>query len=268
MRIDITVLIENKVDRLPYGAVGKHGLSILLETEDGFKILYDTGPQWEALVHNALLLGKSLKDIDAIVISHGHHDHGNDLIPILDYIGRDGIPIFIHPLAFNRKADIKMNSDKKDLLDMKVDLRLSYTPLLVYKGIWFSGSVPRRDGNPVHPVRNDKGEVIDEVLDDTSLYILGEKGIIILTGCGHSGVINIIEHAKEVLGVDRVYAIIGGFHGIGQPKGYLERTVSFLASEEAEILGPCHCSGPLVHSLSQFPGFIDVRVGTSISFEL
>lgn len=268
MNVSVTVLVENKTKRTPFGAIGRHGLSLLIEFDDGFKILYDTGPNWETLLHNALLLDKNLKDVDMIVISHGHHDHGNDLIPLLEYLGRENVPIVVHPLAFDRNSSIKVNSSKDSIKEMKADLNLIDKPSLIYKGVWFSGSIPRREGNPVHPVRNEKGEVVDEVLDDTSLYFLGKDGGIILTGCGHSGFINIVMHAKEILNVDNISAVVGGLHGIDQSEEGLESTVRFVGEEKIKLLAPCHCSGPLVFYLSRFPGFVDVGVGSSFVFEL
>lgn len=269
MKVRLTILIENKVKRLPYGAIGKHGLSMLLETEDGFKLLYDTGPNWEALIHNASLLNKTLRDIDMIVISHGHHDHGNDVIPILDYIGRKGITVIIHSLAFDRKADIRMNSTKNDLIDKGANLILRDEPFMIYKGIWFSGGIPRRRENPTYPVRDDStGKVVDEVLDDTALYLNGKKGGIILTGCGHSGILNIIEHAKEILGTNKISAIIGGLHGISQQEEELKETASAILKREVDILAPCHCSGPFIYLLAGHRGFIDVGVGTGLDFDI
>lgn len=269
MKLKVTILIENKVRRLPYGAIGKHGLSMLLEMEDGFKLLYDTGPSWEALIYNASLLGKNIKDVGMIVISHGHHDHGNDMIPILDYIGKKDVSVTIHPLAFNRKGDIKMNSTEKELRDMEINLNLKSEPFILYEGIWFSGSIPRKEGNPTHPVKDESdGRVVDEVLDDTALYLRGREGGIILTGCGHSGIVNIIEHAKEVLGISRISAIVGGFHGIGQQQEELMKTASLVLKEKVNILAPCHCSGPLIYLLSGHPGFIDVGVGTELIFDI
>ncbi|MCS7234293.1 MAG: MBL fold metallo-hydrolase [Synergistetes bacterium] len=269
MKTKITILIENKVKRLPYGAIGKHGLSMLIEIENSFKILYDTGPNWESLIYNASLLGKNIKDVEMIVISHGHHDHGNDIVPILDYIGKKEIPVVIHPLAFNRKGDIKMNSTENDLRDMKAKLILKYEPFMLYDGIWFSGSIPRKEGNPIHPVRDESnGSIIDEVMDDTALYLKGKEGGIILTGCGHSGILNIIDHAKEILEIKNIYAIVGGFHGIDQLQEELLKTVHLISREEVSILAPCHCSGPLTYLLSRYPGFIDIGVGSELSFDI
>lgn len=269
MKVKVTFLVENRVKRLPFGAIGKHGLSTLIEFENGFKVLYDTGPDWEALLHNASLLGKSIRDVSLIAISHGHHDHANDLVPLLKYIGRKGLPLIIHPEAFSKKGDIKMNSTDRDLRDMEVDLILPYKPQELCKGVWFSGSIPRLRGNPVHPVRDEStGEIIDEVLDDTALYMFGKEGGIILTGCGHSGIVNVIEHAKEVLGIEKIHAVVGGFHGIGQPKENLKRTVEGLLGEDIAILAPCHCSGPIVFMLGNSPSFVDVAVGTELVFDV
>ncbi|KUK13614.1 MAG: 7,8-dihydropterin-6-yl-methyl-4-(beta-D-ribofuranosyl)aminobenzene 5-phosphate synthase [bacterium] len=269
MRVKITILVENKVKRLPFGAVGRHGLSMLIEFDDGFKLLYDTGPSWETLLHNASLLGRAIKDVSMIAISHGHHDHGNDLIPLLDYIGRSHLPVVVHPKAFDKKADIKMNSTKDAIKDMEADLILISEPTEIREGVWYSGTVPRMEGNPIHPVRDEAtGEIIDEVLDDTALYLFSSEGGIILTGCGHSGITNIINHAKEVLKIDRIHAVIGGFHGIGQSKNDLEWSAKRLLSEDIKVLAPCHCSGSLVNLLSNSPYLVDVAVGTELDFYL
>ncbi|MCD6363827.1 MAG: MBL fold metallo-hydrolase [Synergistetes bacterium] len=268
MRVELTFLIENRVSKSPYGVVGRHGLSVFLEVEDGFNILYDVGPSFDALLHNAYLLKKDIRKINTIVISHGHYDHANDLIQILRFIGEKEFPIVIHPLAFDRKASIRMNSTENDLSDMGVQLIKKDSPFMIREGIWFSGTIPRLEGNPIHPVRDDKGMVIDSVPDDTSLYIEGKEGLIVLSGCGHSGVINIIEHGKKVLGVEKVHALIGGFHGLGQPEESIRKTVDYLSREEIDVLAPCHCSGSLIYRLFEFKGFVDAKVGTHLSFEL
>ncbi len=268
MKASLTFLVENRVNKAPYGAIGRHGLSVLLEVEDGFNLLYDVGSSFDVLLHNAFLLGKDLRSVDMIVISHGHYDHANDLVPILRFIGKKEIPLVIHPLAFDRKSPIRMNSAKDDLINMGAKLLEKESPFLLREGIWFSGTIPRVGDNPVHPVRDSRGRIVDEVPDDTSLYIEGKEGVIVLSGCGHSGVINIVEHAKKVLGMSKVHALIGGFHGVGQPEESIEKTVGYLSREEIDILAPCHCSGPLIYRLSGFKGFVDAKVGTSLSFEL
>ena len=188
----------------------EHGLSYLIEY-DSKKILFDTG-QSELYLQNAQIMNIDLGDIDLIVLSHGHYDHGNGL----RFLERG--TLLCHPECFAKRYGNKgekyigLGESKKDLLD-RFELLCSEDAYGISKKIFFLGGIPRKseyesrstaftfeDGSP------------DFVRDDSALALVMDKGLFIITGCGHSGVINTFERAKEVSGVNNLFGIIGGFH--------------------------------------------------------
>ena len=248
----VTIAMDNNVPisaRLPL--VAEHGAAFLIEA-DGKKILYDTG-QSGAVVDNLSLLGVAVPEIDIIVISHGHYDHAGGLVAVLQRARKD-VEVVIHSAAFGerytlagarRPIGIPTGVDYLRTLGGVWDIR--DTPRQLTPTIWFSGTVPRTTdfelGDTRLVVETDHGDVQDEISDDTSLFCRGERGLVVIGGCTHSGLVNTVKHGFAVTGQDRLQAWIGGTH-LG-PVGTKQQdlTIQQLVAWNPEIVAANHCTG-------------------------
>ena len=188
----------------------EHGLSYLIE-HNGERILFDTG-QSDLFLMNARTMGINLKNIDTIILSHGHFDHGNGL----QYLA--GGKLICHPGCFvkrYRKADysyIGLKNSKEEL-SKKFNLVISSKPYHISDKIVFLGEIPRITVfESKHTSFILDGGIPDFVMDDSAIALLLDKGLFVVTGCGHAGVVNTLEHAKKVTGENTIYGIMGGFH--------------------------------------------------------
>lgn len=250
MLFKITVLIENTVGK-PLGLTGEHGLSLWVETA-GHRFLYDTG-QSGAVVRNAAVLGVPLQETDAIVLSHGHYDHTGGLRKVLKAIGRP-IPVYAHPELFSRHrvADhpdryAGVPFDRDELESCGAEFHWIEEARQIFPDVWASGAVPKTNtferGDSRLYIHRDGDRIPDPLRDDLSLYLVTPEGLVILTGCAHTGVVNITEHARFVTGCDRVRALIGGTHLGPVDAEQLEKTISYLKDLDLELLAAAHCTG-------------------------
>ncbi|MEE4115454.1 MAG: MBL fold metallo-hydrolase [Marinilabiliaceae bacterium] len=232
----ISILTENSPGTYTQA---EHGLSYLVEY-DSKKILFDTG-QSELYLQNAQIMNIDLGDIDLIVLSHGHYDHGNGL----RFLER-GI-LLCHPECFQKRYGNKgekyigLGETKKDLLE-RFELLCSEDAYRISEKIYFLGAIPRisefeshstsftfEDGSP------------DYVRDDSALALVMDKGLFVISGCGHSGIINTFERAKEVTGVDSLFGIIGGFH-LKKNNTQAKETIKYLKENKVKHVYPSHCT--------------------------
>lgn len=246
----ITVLIENTVGR-PLDLTGEHGLSLWVETA-GHRFLYDTGLSG-AVVRNAAVLDVPLRETGAIVLSHGHYDHTGGLRAVLKAIGRP-VPVYAHPDLFSRHlvADnperfAGVPFDRDELESSGAEFHWVEEARQILPNVWASGTVPRTNafehGDPRLLVRHNGDRIPDPLRDDLSLYLVTPDGLVILTGCAHAGVVNIIEHARAVTGCSRVRALIGGTHLAPVGAEQLKKTISYLKGLDLELLAASHCTG-------------------------
>lgn len=255
----VTVLVENSVGRtLPI--FGEHGLSFWVEYE-GRKVLFDTG-QRGAVVSNAALLGIDLKAVDAVVLSHGHSDHTGGLRAVLEFIGRK-VPIYAHPDLFTphrvsspRDRYVGVPFAREELEAAGAEFVWVREPRVLFPGFWLSGEVPRRTtfekGDPRMYLVRDGERVPDTVADDLSIFAQTPRGLVVLLGCAHAGVANIVEHARQITGVEKVAAILGGTHLGPAAPAQLEATIAYLKSLNLGLLAANHCTGlPVTAKLSQ-----------------
>ncbi|BFH73730.1 MBL fold metallo-hydrolase [Sulfurisphaera javensis] len=271
-KLKITVLSDNFTSTIIPPLIGEWGFSAYIEADDT-RILYDVGNSGLPVLHNSKLLGIDLSKVDYIVLSHGHSDHtgglGNkELLDILK-----GKTIIAHPSIFEKKflnwggklQYIGLPLTREEI-ERNFNLILTRKPLEFAKGIIFSGEV-KRYGYPEYNSglfkSEEEGIESDHLYDDAALFINSVKGLVILTGCGHSNVLNIINHAKEITGVNKIYAVLGGFHLLSSEAQHVNDVINKLSSEAVKI-GPAHCSGNLAKSLVSKDRFIDFGVGKSL----
>jgi 7,8-dihydropterin-6-yl-methyl-4-(beta-D-ribofuranosyl)aminobenzene 5'-phosphate synthase len=252
MRTKLTILCENSVGR-PFGVVGEHGFACFIETEAG-NVLFDTG-QGMGICGNAAVLDKNLASIQAIAISHGHYDHSGGLPQVLNQTGP--VPVYGHPDIFtsrtwsdgNTTRYIGMRHRREYLESLGARFHLNRDPVEISPGVYLSGEIPRNndfekpDPNmTLHP----KGAMAvrpDPIADDLSLVVDSEKGLILVLGCAHAGMINIFNHVLEMFHRDRIYAVVGGTHlGFAQPAQF-DETLKALDRYGIERLGVSHCTG-------------------------
>ena len=280
-RVEILTLIDNYIDLLlpPTDIVtrpplankegiladtllAEHGLSLLVTVYQGeakHTILLDTGYTKVGVPHNMERLGINADNIEAIVISHGHMDHTGSLYAILDKLpGR--IPLVLHPGAFvhpryTRAPDGAMRLwpqtlVQDDLEQQNVEIVASKTPTLIAEDmIMVTGEVERttafEKGMPNALLEKDGEFVQDPILEDQALVInLAGKGLVVISGCAHAGIVNTVEYAKKLTGQESIHAVLGGFHLTGP---FFEKihddTVEALKKMEPEVVMPMHCTG-------------------------
>ena len=249
--IQITVLAENTVYQR--GLRGEHGLSFWIETNDK-KILFDTG-QSDLLLHNAKALGIDVGQADAIVLSHGHYDHVGGLNRMLDLAPQ--ARIYLHPMALEPKFSFSNGAPREAgvtsalrnrLLDQIKNGKGTYTAARtsVFPGVTITGQVPRVSGF------EDTGGTFsldakrtktDGLLDDQALYLEGNKGLIVILGCAHAGVVNTLEHIRQLEPDKRVHTILGGMHLVKAGQTRIEKTIDAFRRLDIERIGPAHCTG-------------------------
>jgi 7,8-dihydropterin-6-yl-methyl-4-(beta-D-ribofuranosyl)aminobenzene 5'-phosphate synthase len=255
----ITILCENSAGAL-FGLTGEHGFSALIE-KDGEKILFDTG-QGYTLKHNASILGVDFKEINKIVISHGHYDHTGGLIDAL-YPPR-GVEVYLHPDCFGPKyARIPTPQGerhvfigirfKKEFLESSLMARFIYLKEFkeIAKGIYFSGEIPKQEKYAIKDkrlvVKTEDGSFVEDPFnDDISLLIETQKGPVVLLGCAHSGVVNILRYLSDKTGYKEFYAVIGGTHlGFFPPGESLNHILDELERFSVKLIAVSHCTGPV-----------------------
>lgn len=272
----LTILIDNNtfIDKYFYG---EPALSIFITVENK-KILFDTGYS-DAFIKNSIKMGINLKDLDYVVFSHGHNDHTWGLMPLIELYSDSALTkkpqLIAHPLIFNSKIMNKTeeigSKVSKDKLQKYFDLNLTKKPMWITENLVFLGEIPRKNAFEGKDCfgkicLNDKIQD-DYVIDDSALVYKSKSGLIIITGCSHSGICNIIEYAKEVCNEDTIIDIIGGFHLLNPTKEHLESTVKFLKTQHIKQLHPCHCTDLLSKmALSQITRLNEVGVGLQIEY--
>lgn len=231
----------------------EHGFSALIEAS-GRRILFDTG-QGKALAPNAAMLGCDLSRIDMLVLSHGHYDHSGGVSHVMG--NNPAIRMYCHagcvvPRYSVRPGDapraISMAlADQEAIIALPDDqLRWITAPQPLLPGIFVSGPIPR-----IHTLEDTggpfffdpKGHHPDPIEDDVALWIETGRGLLIITGCCHSGLINTVEHIRSVSGIERVRGIIGGLHLVNASRERLETTGSALRQWSPEFVIPCHYTG-------------------------
>lgn len=274
--------------RAPDQLVAEHGFSALVTIRKGERdhyVLFDAGVSPDGLVENMSRLDIDPGDIEAIVCSHGHFDHTTGLDGLSRRLGRTNLPVLLHPDFWNRR---RVHLPGRDAVEIPTTSRralegVGFTiveerqPSFLLDGsVLITGEVDRTTGyEPGFPIQDAwlEGAWTPDplVLDDQALVVhVSGKGLVVLTGCGHAGVVNICRYALRLTGVDRLYTVMGGFHLNGPLfEPLIDRVCTDLAALRPSVVVPAHCTGWRAHhALARRFGeaFVPNSVGTR--FEL
>jgi 7,8-dihydropterin-6-yl-methyl-4-(beta-D-ribofuranosyl)aminobenzene 5'-phosphate synthase len=307
-------------ERFLLAPIAEHGFSALLQIprENNSKdenrknnnntFLFDTGVSENGVIYNADIFGVDLKNVETIILSHGHLDHFTGLVNVLKRIS-EPTKVICHPDAFLKRWIVfpDGNRAKMPFLDEK---KLEEVGALISKtkdasflpnndddhespSLLITGQIPRNTsfekGFPIQFVekeeennnrnvdnkkKNNKNYKLlpDPLVNDDQAIIVNikEKGLVIVTGCGHAGIINTINYAKSLTGVDKIYAVVGGFHLTGSIyEDIIEPTTTELQKADPKYLVPCHCTGwkatnRIIEIMPE--KFIQTSVGTTFHF--
>ena len=271
--IRITTLVENTASGA--GLLAEHGLSFWIEYGDR-RILFDTG-QSDILIRNAKVLGINLAESDAIILSHGHYDHTGGLAAVLDIAAK--AKIYLHPAAvepkFSKKTagaeSIGMSDSARKAIKNR-EVIWTKTPTQIFPGVTVTGQVPRNSnfedvGGAFFLDEN--CQKADKLVDDQTLFIETSKGLIIVFGCAHAGVVNILHYIADLTEKKQFYAALGGMHLLRASKDRIERTETVFRDYGLKKIGPAHCTGSDVtrRFWNVFPDrCFDNTVGTEVKF--
>jgi len=251
-------------DGLPDALIAEPGFSALVRVATGGRertILFDAGVTPTGVVENMRRLELTPKDVETIVLSHGHWDHVAGMEGIAKEVGRASLPVLIHPEFWRRRriaipglAPGELPATSRSALEGAGDRTTPFET-------GFAGHEAHVHGS---------WEPDPLILDDQALVMrLAERGLVILTGCGHAGIINVVRHAQRLTGESQVAAVIGGFHLSGPMfEPIIEPTVAAFDEVQPALLMPAHCTGwRAVHRLAgRFPeAFVQSAVGTTVS---
>jgi 7,8-dihydropterin-6-yl-methyl-4-(beta-D-ribofuranosyl)aminobenzene 5'-phosphate synthase len=267
-QVNLTILVDNFIDstlksspgvsrprdrKIDHSLLAEHGLSLLLEiTSQGVtsSFLLDTGSSRLTIGHNAEEMGINLKGLKGIFLSHNHKDHTTGLETVLAATG--SVPVFVHPYGFYTKWVKSRPSrlDKDRLAELGAIWRAEEGPQPMAPFLWTTGSIARTvDFEEIIGLSDRKVEKLgvmeEEVfLDDGALIMkVKGKGLVIVTGCAHSGIINTIHHCQKLAGNEKIHAVIGGFHLTQAPHERIIKTIQALKEKEIRCLAPSHCTG-------------------------
>ncbi|MBE9565605.1 MAG: MBL fold metallo-hydrolase [Proteobacteria bacterium] len=250
-KLAVTVLSDNCVAS-GEGLLAEHGLSLLIEA-DGRSLLFDVGNSG-ICIGNAARLGLDLTQARQIVLSHAHYDHTGALPLLLNAFGPR--QLIAHPDLFQRKyarrrghapREIGLPSLPQDLVRQGAVLRLDSQPREVLPGVLTTGTIPRVtdfEAIPSHfAVKRGTRMVRDEFAEEQALVAQTRKGLVVIVGCSHRGVINALRHAVELTGEERVHALIGGTHLAAAGQEQLQKTIEELQRMKLAQVIACHCTG-------------------------
>ena len=245
-------------NELPFA---EHGFSMLVRVFSGSKshtILFDTGSSPNGIIENSRRMGLDLREIGSIVLSHGHFDHSGGLLSVLNVINRANLPLIVHDDVFAKRGSANKDGSVSPYpefpsKEMLRSTRLFSTkqPFVIADGLALvTGEVLRQTdyekGYPEHRANVHGSWQPDPLIwDDQALVVdIRGKGLVVLSGCAHAGIINTVMYAKTITGVNNVYAVIGGFHLAGKgAEDRIDQTVKALKEINPKLIVPAHCTG-------------------------
>jgi 7,8-dihydropterin-6-yl-methyl-4-(beta-D-ribofuranosyl)aminobenzene 5'-phosphate synthase len=269
---------------VPDALVAEHGFSVLVDvSRDGTRhtVLFDTGTSPDGVVENMRRLQVDLSGIEAIICSHGHFDHTTGLDGLVRRLGTVNLPVLIHPdfwhrrrLAIPGRDPIEIpTTSRRALVDAGFEVVEEQQPSFLFdRSLLVTGEVPRTSGYepglpPQQAWLGGRWAPDPLVLDDQALIVdIRDKGLLVITGCGHAGIINICRYARRLTKQRPLYAVMGGFHLNGPTfEPFIPRVLDDMSALSPSVIVPAHCTGwRAQHALSTrfAEGFTPNTVGT------
>jgi len=277
----LTVLVDNNtiIDRY---FLAEPGVSLYIE-QGGKRILLDVGYS-DVFIKNAQKMNIDLRTLDYVVLSHGHLDHTWGLDPLVRLYTEsniEGLPhkrptTLAHPLAFFSKTidDLKEVGSfiSRDKLSKHFAIELSKNPVWLTDRLLFLSEIERKNDfegkKPIGSIMKPSGEEPDYLYDDTALVYKSPQGLVIITGCSHSGICNIVEQAKKLCKEERVIDIVGGLHLLNPSKEQLRGTLEYMKKLNPKQMHACHCTDLNSKiALSKVVNLKEVGVGLVLEYE-
>jgi 7,8-dihydropterin-6-yl-methyl-4-(beta-D-ribofuranosyl)aminobenzene 5'-phosphate synthase len=251
--MELTFLVDNNA-LVGTRLLAEAGLSMLIET-NGRRVLFDTGYS-DAFLANARNMGVDMDHLDWIALSHGHSDHTWGLGMLLRHYDMTESPdrtragLIAHPKALGAKRHLGIPELGSLIAEEKLasffDLTLTADPVWLTDSLVALGEIERitdfEKPEPLGERLEDGAFVPDDIPDDTALAYVSDTGLVVIAGCAHAGICNTVEQAKRVTGVDKVRAVLGGFHLQEAKPERLGPTADYLAALDLEGLWCCHCT--------------------------
>ena len=275
MTCRVRILCDNNAGPFS-GTLGEHGFAALIE-RDGESILFDTGGG-HTLLHNAQRMNLDLRGVRRVILSHGHVDHAGGLWPLLQSCGAK--EVLAHPGVFAQRYAIRdgvhrsigMPYTQEFLSGLGASFSFSDAFREVAPGIFLTGEVPRETGfeqGDAGLFCDTSGCGSDRVPDDQSLVLVTRKGLLLLLGCCHAGVVNTVELARQRTGVSELYGVIGGCHLAFSSEGQIDGTIRALKRFGVKKICAGHCTGFAASArlAREFPGFRPAHVGYTLEYE-
>jgi len=274
----ITVICENSV-QIPFPVIGEHGLSFFIEREEG-NTLFDTG-QGLGVVHNLKLLGKDINSIKRVILSHGHYDHTGGLLSILKE-RKETLPVYLHPDAFLTKCAKLPNGmeraigfphDKSLYEENGAEFIETNGFEKIADGMFTISNIHHSEGwrpwDKLLMIKNNDDIAPDPFSDDLSLLLETSSSPVVLLGCAHSGIVEILDELSSKSNHSEFFAVIGGTHLDSAPEDYVEKTLQSLKKYNVQKIAVSHCTGlRIAHRLANIFGekFSDASVGRIFEF--
>jgi len=258
-KLKLTVLNDNTAGRWCHA---EHGLSFLIEADR--TVLFDTSSSPDLIAYNAQILNIDLQQIDTIVLSHGHDDHTGGLMLF------EGQQLICHPDTFLKRTRKSNHTElgikwTEDEISSRFNLILSRDAIQLSEQIYFLGEIPRLTNFESIQTAFEKADGTDDfVMDDSGLAIITPKGLVVVSGCAHSGICNMTAHAMKVTGIEKVHLVIGGFH-LQNDDAVTQNTIDCMKSKQVEQVIPSHCTSFSAQALiSKSFRFLPVKSGNII----
>jgi 7,8-dihydropterin-6-yl-methyl-4-(beta-D-ribofuranosyl)aminobenzene 5'-phosphate synthase len=252
--LEVVILSTMLTDR---AGVGEWGFSALVES-DGHRILFDTGARPETVLRNAEELKIDLTGVTDVILSHHHGDHVGGMVTLRRELARRnsdtlkrayvGAGIFLSRPGPDGRETNEALAAKAEYEALGGSFVVVERPTELFPGAWLTGPVPRphpeRNWSLKRTIRHPDGRLVeDNVPEDMSLVLDADKGLVLISGCGHAGIINTLEYARRQVREARVHAAVGGFHLFEASPTTLDWTAAKLREMEVANLLGAHCTG-------------------------